>query len=138
MDPESLATLQHSLPILFLEDDVDSVHGAQWSDRKAKKKKMAAHPVPLSKGLRMMDTERRRDQGAVTTGLPRPRDGRLLIWKEVLTLLLQQPGDILVANTTCAIVTVTVLEARAQEAQEDTARGGAGYGDGRGCSTTLC
>lgn len=86
----------------------------------------------------MMDTERRRDQGAVTTGLPRPRDGRLLIWKEVLTLLLQQPGDTLVANTTCAIVTVTVLEARAQEAQEDTARGGAGYGDGRGCSTTLC
>lgn len=40
---------------------------------------------------------------------------------EVLTLPLQHSGDILVANTTYAIVTAAVPEARAQEAQEDTA-----------------
>lgn len=54
---------------------------------------------------------------------------------EVLTLPLQHPGDILVANTTYAIV--TVAEARAQEAQKDTASKRTWYGDAWGCSP-LC
>lgn len=67
----------------------------------------------------MKDTEEE-IQGAATAQLPRSRDRQSLIWKEVSPLPLQHSGDILVANATCAIVTVTVPEARALEAHEDT------------------
>lgn len=87
--------------------------------KKRKKKKVTTSPASL-KGAK---DEGHREE---VTGPPQlsfqgqGMDRRSLIWKEVLTLPLQHPGDILVANTTCAIITVTVPEARAQEAQEDT------------------
>lgn len=53
----------------------------------------------------------------------------------MLTLQFQHPGDILVANITYAIVTLTIPGATTQEAQEDAASGDMGVG---GAALLLC